>query len=105
MMQRTALRQAQGFIAEHCVCIAGHRVGQAGAHDITAADRRFSGDLGGLARELKVGDLQVEMLFGSKRHQMSNRGRTPGMHAFFACCGSTRCDSLRMCRTPLSFPS
>ncbi|MGD0108247.1 MAG: hypothetical protein ABSC06_30055 [Rhodopila sp.] len=33
-----------------------------------------------------------------------NRGKNVGNPAFFACPGSTRCDSLRMCRRYLTFP-
>jgi hypothetical protein len=33
----------------------------------------------------------------------SKRGGTVGTGAFFACSGSTRCDSLRMCRSPRPF--
>jgi hypothetical protein len=35
----------------------------------------------------------------------SNRGKTSGRRAFFACAGSTRYDSLRMCSNHPSFPS
>jgi hypothetical protein len=37
--------------------------------------------------------------------ECGKRGKTPGRRAFFACPGSTRCDSLRMCRCHSRFPS
>jgi hypothetical protein len=37
------------------------------------------------------------------RSVSGKRGGTVGLAAFFACSGSTRCDSLRMCRSPLPF--
>ena len=45
----------------------------------------------------------------SKRFQMviacpRNSGKSPGRRAFFACPGSTRCDSLWMCRCQSRFP-
>jgi hypothetical protein len=48
-------------------------------------------------------DLSLRLRHQAFSYLWCNRGKSVGMAAFFACSGSTRCDSLRMCRSPRPF--
>jgi len=48
------LYQGEGFVAVHGCRIVAGLDGQTGAQDTDAVDRRFSGDLGGLAGEAET---------------------------------------------------
>jgi hypothetical protein len=62
------------------------------------------GDVG-LQQDARPEQLPCRVLARSNQHiqpiafVIGNRGKNVGMAAFFACSGSTRCDSLRMCRS------